>query len=76
MKLLKIAALAAAVLSGGCATEMAWQRIDGRPIDRSFDWAVTECRRYATQYDEEVEAMHRCMHRRGYVWAAAPNGYY
>jgi hypothetical protein len=69
MKLLKIAALfAAALLSSGCA-QPEWRRVDGRPVDESFDWAVRECRGRATERDYAVEAMKRCMYRRGYVWS-------
>jgi hypothetical protein len=79
MKLLKFAALAAVVLAGGCATNeygARWQRTDGRAIDRSFDWAMSHCRRRASDQDEgrdAVHAMRRCMERRGYVWTT---GYY
>jgi hypothetical protein len=69
MKLLKIAALSAAVLSGGCATEMAWQRYDGRPLDRSFASTAEHCRdRARHHWGERAEAMERCMRRHGYVW--------
>jgi hypothetical protein len=69
MKLLKIAALSAALLSGGCATEMTWQRYDGRPLDRSFAWAAEHCRERArNHWGERAEAMERCMRRHGYVW--------
>jgi len=78
MKLLKIATLSATLLSAGCAGDMAWQRADGRPLDRSsFAWAAAECRGRAREYEEAAaDAMQRCMQRRGYVWAAAPAGYY
>jgi len=77
MKLLKIAVLSATLLSGGCADQMAWQRADGHPIDGSFAWAAAECRGRAKEYEEAAaEAMQRCMRRRGYVWTAAPAGYY
>jgi len=72
MKLFKFAVLAAALFASGCANEygMAWQRMDGRPIDGSFDSAIAQCRRVASDYDEgAVAAMRRCMSRRGYVWA-------
>lgn len=73
---MKVAALLAALLSSGCATEMAWQRVDGRPVDRSFRWAAAECRGRAEHYEEAaVEAMKRCMYRRGYVWTAVYTGY-
>jgi hypothetical protein len=77
MKSIKIAALCAALLAGGCAGEMAWQRADGRPLDRSFAWAAAECRNRARDFEEAAaEAMQRCMRRHGYVWSAAPTGYY
>jgi len=83
MKIMRIAALSAAVLSSGCATEMAWQRVDGQPVGRGFRQAAAECRGRAQHYDEAaVEAMKRCMYRRGYVWTAVytsngyNNGYY
>ena len=84
MKRIKIAALSAALLSSGCATEMAWQRTDGRPVDRGFKYAAAECRGRAQHFNgEAVEAMKRCMHRRGYVWTSVVtsgngygNGYY
>lgn len=83
MKRMKIAALSAALLSSGCATEMAWQRVDGQPVDRGFKYAASECRGRAQHYDEAaVEAMKRCMYRRGYVWTSVAsyngngNGYY
>jgi hypothetical protein len=71
MKLLTVAALSVAVLSSGCATQMSWQRTDGRPVDGYFNQAHAECR-YRTQDREEeaVSSMKRCMARRGYVWAA------
>jgi len=80
MKSLRIALVSATLLAGGCANEMAWQRADGRPIDRSFAWAAAECRdrarEYAREYADATEAMQRCMRRRGYVWGAAPAGSY
>jgi hypothetical protein len=85
MKVLKIAALSAAVLAaGGCATEMAWTRYDGRPLDRSFGWAAAHCRERARHHgyygDDRADAMQRCMKRHGYVWStvvvSAPNGGY
>jgi hypothetical protein len=82
MKIMRIAALSAAVVSSGCATEMAWQRVDGQPVDRGFRYAAAECRGRAQHHEEEaVEAMKRCMYRRGYVWTAVYgdngyNGYY
>ena len=79
MKLLRIAALSATLLAGGCAGDMAWQRADGRPLDRSFAWAAAECRSRARDraYEEAAaEAMHRCMRRHGYVWTAAAAGAY
>jgi hypothetical protein len=85
MKLLKIAALSATLLAGGCAGDMAWQRADGRPVDSSFARAAAHCRERARERAQEyygvsaTEAMQRCMHRHGYVWtaaqAAAPRGY-
>jgi hypothetical protein len=72
MKLLKIAALSATVLAGGCATEMAWQREDGLPLDRRFSWAAAQCRERARESwggrEERAETMYRCMRRHGYVW--------
>jgi hypothetical protein len=80
MKLLKIAALSATLLAGGCASEMAWQRVDGGPVGRSFASVAAECRERAREYGGEgraTEAMRRCMERHGYVWAAiSSNGYY
>jgi hypothetical protein len=77
MKLLKIMALSATLLSGGCATDMAWQRADGRPVDRYFAAAAAECRSRARHHGEAAaEAMHRCMNRRGYMWTAAAVGNY
>ncbi|MBX9592167.1 MAG: hypothetical protein K2X43_22980 [Hyphomonadaceae bacterium] len=50
---------------------MAWQRADGRPVDASFDGAIAQCRRVASDYDDgAVAAMRRCMGKRGYVWAS------
>jgi hypothetical protein len=72
MKLLKIAALSAALLAGGCATELAWQRVDGRPLDSSFAWAAAHCRERARDaWGDRHEAMLRCMERHGYVWTYA-----
>jgi hypothetical protein len=72
MKLLKIAALSATVLAGGCATEMAWQREDGAPLDRRFAWAADRCREHARESwgdrEDRAETMYRCMRRHGYVW--------
>ncbi|HWE21717.1 MAG TPA: hypothetical protein VG758_31830 [Hyphomicrobiaceae bacterium] len=71
MKLIKIAALSATLLAGGCATEMAWQRADGYPLDRSFAWAAGHCRERAKEHwGDRAEAMERCMRRYGYVWTA------
>jgi hypothetical protein len=73
MKLLKIAALSATLLAGGCAGEMAWQRTDGGPVGRSFASVAAECRARAREYGGDggaTEVMRRCMHRHGYVWAA------
>ena len=67
MKLLKIAALSVALLVSACAQPQ-WRRADGRPVDKSFDWAVRECRSRAADRDYAIEAMRRCMYRRGYVW--------
>jgi glycerol kinase len=75
MKLLKIAALSATVLAGGCATEMAWQREDGAPLDRRFSWAAERCRERARENwgnrEDRAETMYRCMRRHGYVWTSA-----
>jgi glycerol kinase len=72
MKLLKIAALSATLLAGGCATEMAWQREDGGPLDRRFAWAAERCRAHARETwgdrEDRAETMYRCMRRHGYVW--------
>lgn len=84
MKLLKIATLSATLLSGGCAGDMAWQRADGRPVDRAFASVAAECRERAQEYGRDggaAEVMRRCMRRHGYVWAAVSsngysNGYY
>ena len=82
MKFLKIAMLAATLLSGGCAGDMAWQRADGRPVDRSFVGVAAECRERAQEYGygrdgRATEIMRRCMGRHGYVWTAvSSNGYY
>ena len=55
---------------------MAWQRVDGRPVDQGFRYAAAECRGRAENYEEAaVEAMKRCMYRRGYVWTAVYTGY-
>jgi hypothetical protein len=71
MKLIKIAALSATLLFSGCATEMAWQRADGGPLDRSFAWAASHCRERAKEHwGDREEAMERCMRRYGYVWTA------
>ena len=74
MKLLKIAALSATVLAGGCATEMAWQREDGGPLDRRFAWTAERCRERAKESwggrDDRAETMYRCMQRHGYVWTS------
>lgn len=81
MKLLKTAMLAAALLSSGCATEMAWRSADGGPVDRSFNWASARCRERAQDFDDRAaDAMKKCMARYGYVWTAVPsydgyNGY-
>ena len=82
MKVMKIAAFSAALLASGCASEMAWQRVRraaGRP---GFRYAAAECRGRAEHHEEAaVEAMKRCMYRRGYVWTAvylataSENGY-
>jgi serine protease Do len=37
MKVMKIAAFSAALLASGCASEMAWQRVDGRPVEVPYD---------------------------------------
>lgn len=75
MKSIKIAAFCAALLAGGCAGEMAWQRADGRPLDRSFAWAAAECRGRAREHwENRAEAMQRCMRRHGYVWTAVAYG--
>ena len=77
MKLLKIAALSAAVLAGGCATGSQWQRADGGPIHQwSFDRAIAECRDRASDRQEPERAMRHCMGRRGYVWGSGGGGYY
>ncbi len=74
MKLLKIAALSATVLASGCATEMAWQREDGGPLDRRFAWTAERCRERARESwggrEERAETMYRCMRRHGYVWTS------
>jgi hypothetical protein len=77
MKSLKTAAICAALLGSGCAGEMAWQRLDGRPVDSSFGWAVSHCRERAREYRGEgaSEIMRGCMRRHGYVWTAVSNGY-
>jgi hypothetical protein len=75
MKVMKIAAFSAALLASGCASEMAWQRVDGRPVDQGFRYAAAECRGRAEHHEEAaVEAMKRCMYRRGYVWTAVYTG--
>lgn len=79
MRLLKSMALAAAVFSSGCATQMAWQRTDGGRVHGwAFQRAISECRGRAWDRDEAaVEVMRRCMARRGFVWAAVyDNGGY
>jgi len=77
MKLLKLAALGAALLAGGCATtEMTWQRYDGRPIERgSFQHAMNQCRFVALDRENATALMHRCMASRGYVYGEAPPPY-
>jgi hypothetical protein len=71
MKLLRIAALSATLLVTGCATEYAWQRIDGDPLDRHFAWAAKHCRhRASNDWGDRTEEMERCMRRHGYVWTA------
>jgi hypothetical protein len=71
MKLLKIAALSATVLAGGCATEMAWQREDGGPLDRRFAWTAERCRERAREaWGDRADAMYKCMRRHGYVWTS------
>jgi hypothetical protein len=77
MKLLKLAALGAALLSGGCASsQMAWQRYDGRPIERgSFQHAMNQCRFVALDRENATALMHRCMAARGFVFAEAPPAY-
>jgi hypothetical protein len=67
MRLVKYAVLSAALLAAGCASDYSWQRRDGGPLGEDFQWAISECRRIADRYDEEV--MRRCMYRRGYIWA-------
>lgn len=56
---------------------MAWQRLDGRPVNPwAFERAMAECRSRAYDRDEAaVQVMQRCMARRGYVWGEA-YGYY
>jgi hypothetical protein len=80
MKLFKVAVVGVALFSAGCASQMAWQRMDGRPVHPwAFDRAMAECRDRAYDRDESaVQVMQRCMARRGYVWAEAYgyNGYY
>jgi hypothetical protein len=73
MKLLKIAALGVVLFSSGCATQMVWQRLDGRPVDRwAFREAFAGCRQGAWNGYELSEArMKHCMAARGYVWAEA-----
>lgn len=82
MKLLKLAALCAVVLTGGCATNeygARWQRIDGGPVGRGFDRAIAHCRYVASERFERQSAtqvMQRCMERHGYVWAVGYTGNY
>jgi hypothetical protein len=72
---LRITVVGAALLAGGCAGEMSWQRADGRPLDRSFGWAASECRsRARDHWRDRHEAMQRCMRRHGYVWTAVAYG--
>jgi hypothetical protein len=73
MKSLKIAAFGAVVLLSGCA-QPEWRRLDGRPADESFNWAVRECRNRASDRDEPVRAMRHCMYRHGYVWSEGSGG--
>jgi hypothetical protein len=71
MRLFKLGILCAALFAGGCATDYSWQRRDGGPAGgRSFDYAISECRRISGRYDEEI--MRRCMERYGFVWAPSP----
>ena len=76
MKVFKATVLGVALFAGGCAGgggQMAWQRVDGRPVNPwAFDRAMAECRSRAHHRDEgAVQVMQRCMERRGYVWAEA-----
>ena len=50
----------AAVLIGGCANNYGarWQRADGGPVGESFDWAMSRCRRAASDFRDEG-AVHR-----------------
>ena len=63
MKVLKIAAFSAAVLAGGCASEMAWQRDDGGPLDRRVRLGGSRMPRArpSTSGGSGPEAMKRCM---------------
>ena len=72
MRLYKLGILGVALLAGGCAaTDYSWQRRDGRQAGgKSFDYAISECRRISGRNDEEI--MRRCMERFGYVWAPRP----
>lgn len=81
MRLYKFAILGPALFFGACAGEMAWQRIDGRPLHpHAFRQAMHECRHRAwVGYEPSVERMKHCMAHKGYVWAEVTNyygGYY
>ena len=73
MKLLKIAALSATVLAGGCATEMAWSGRTGFPSitgspGRRRSAASAPASPGAAKEEDRTETMYRCMRRHGYVW--------
>lgn len=78
MKLHKFAILGAALFVGACGGgEMAWQRIDGRPLHPGhFRSAMHECRERAwVGYEPSMERMKHCMAHKGYVWGEV-TGYY
>jgi hypothetical protein len=76
MQLLKITVLSAALLAGGCATEMEWRRANGAPVvGWQFERDSAHCRHKAFHSDDPEGAMRRCMARKGYVWSAAYNDY-
>jgi hypothetical protein len=64
--------------SGAGSGQMAWMRLDGKPLDARFQAAADQCRTKAGQIGLDVPvkqreatmkaAMQGCMQQRGYVW--------